>query len=607
MKRFLVVWVILLFLGSSIPTLALSNERMVPLSSGNILYVGGTGPGNYTRIQSAIDNASDGFIIRVYPKQYNENVRMNKQLFLEGININGSIPDIYGGDDASPIYVDNDTCTIENFSLWNGDAGGGQSAIRIYANDTSVKNCTMYHTGCGIFCQGYSDNLFRDNEIIGLSHRGIDLVSSNNNSIINNNIYNHLDQALYLRKSSGNWIYQNIFNDSRLVEVEDDSKDNIFEENHFLGMRDGFCLENAEGTVIHDNIIDVNLSLSGYLNILLSLTIENNLAHGEPIFYYKNLTGIVVSEISGEIFLVNCSNSIIDNCQVTGQGIHLFYTSNSSITNNSDITLIQLCNSSDNLIAGNSLLDTRGGISLSNSNRNLVHQNIIENKIVGNGLGTAIRLNGKSNLIDCNYINNCEQGIYLTGWYTIISNNTIDNCSNYGILDYSSNSFIQHNFFHYGAIAIAPGHYSIVSENFATKSHSGIFIFGTLNYTVTNNTLLQCGNGITVQHAKDGLICSNHIEGGRTGIVLAYGTNFIIERNNIIRNKIQAAFLITAYKQNTWENNYWGTLPKGIKHIIGLREIILFQGDYSSFIIRVPSLDSDSSPAKEPYDIPTMN
>ena len=32
---------------------------------GNILYVGGTGPGNYSRIQDSIDNASEGDMVFV--------------------------------------------------------------------------------------------------------------------------------------------------------------------------------------------------------------------------------------------------------------------------------------------------------------------------------------------------------------------------------------------------------------------------------------------------------------------------------------------------------------------------------------------------------------
>ncbi len=48
------------------------NKLGVNRSNRNILYVGGTGPNNYTRIQDAIDNASDGDTIFVYSGIYYE-------------------------------------------------------------------------------------------------------------------------------------------------------------------------------------------------------------------------------------------------------------------------------------------------------------------------------------------------------------------------------------------------------------------------------------------------------------------------------------------------------------------------------------------------------
>ena len=45
---------------------------------GNILYVGGNGPNNYTKIQDAIDDASNGDTIFVYNGTYYENVIINK-------------------------------------------------------------------------------------------------------------------------------------------------------------------------------------------------------------------------------------------------------------------------------------------------------------------------------------------------------------------------------------------------------------------------------------------------------------------------------------------------------------------------------------------------
>ena len=41
-------------------------------SSGNWLYVGGSGPGNYSVIQDAVDNASDGDTVYVYHGIYSD-------------------------------------------------------------------------------------------------------------------------------------------------------------------------------------------------------------------------------------------------------------------------------------------------------------------------------------------------------------------------------------------------------------------------------------------------------------------------------------------------------------------------------------------------------
>ena len=58
--------VIVLFIGVGIQPAIAINNPIKPISSGNTLYVGGTGEGNYTKIQDAIDNASDGDTVYVF-------------------------------------------------------------------------------------------------------------------------------------------------------------------------------------------------------------------------------------------------------------------------------------------------------------------------------------------------------------------------------------------------------------------------------------------------------------------------------------------------------------------------------------------------------------
>ena len=48
-----------------------NNVFLIKNTNGNILYVGGSGPNNYTSIQSAINDASNGYTIYVYPGNYN--------------------------------------------------------------------------------------------------------------------------------------------------------------------------------------------------------------------------------------------------------------------------------------------------------------------------------------------------------------------------------------------------------------------------------------------------------------------------------------------------------------------------------------------------------
>jgi len=63
----------ILFLGTCItPSVAIYNEKKSSklISTGNTLYVGGSGEGNYSSIQDAIDDASDGDTVFVYNGSY---------------------------------------------------------------------------------------------------------------------------------------------------------------------------------------------------------------------------------------------------------------------------------------------------------------------------------------------------------------------------------------------------------------------------------------------------------------------------------------------------------------------------------------------------------
>ena len=139
-KKILIIGILFLFLGTCItPTIATDNIKKSynPISSGNTLYVGGSGEGNYTNIQDAIDNASDGDTVFVYDESspYNERLKIKKSINLIGENRETTIID-GGGTNSSVVQVLIDWVNISGFTIQNsGDYGAG-----VYINSTRYIN-----------------------------------------------------------------------------------------------------------------------------------------------------------------------------------------------------------------------------------------------------------------------------------------------------------------------------------------------------------------------------------------------------------------------------------------------------------------------------------
>ena len=84
-RKWLAIGIILLFVATAIiPAIAQTTEKSQSTSRGNWLYVGGSGPGNYSSIQDAINASSNGDTVFVYTGMYHENVIVNKTITLWG-------------------------------------------------------------------------------------------------------------------------------------------------------------------------------------------------------------------------------------------------------------------------------------------------------------------------------------------------------------------------------------------------------------------------------------------------------------------------------------------------------------------------------------------
>ena len=114
MKKSLALIVILLFISVTvIPSTGRVVEKSTMPFDSKTLYVGGSGGGNYSKIQDAINDSSDGDTVFVYNGTYHESITINKKISIIGEDKHSSVIDACGKDFA--VKITSDYVIFENF------------------------------------------------------------------------------------------------------------------------------------------------------------------------------------------------------------------------------------------------------------------------------------------------------------------------------------------------------------------------------------------------------------------------------------------------------------------------------------------------------------
>ena len=95
--------------------------------------VDGSGGANFTRIQDAIDNSSDGDTILVYSCAYSENVVVNKSVTLRGIGQ----PVVDAGRHGNAVTLTAEGITVEGFNVTNSGRLFDDAGIKVTTNNNS--------------------------------------------------------------------------------------------------------------------------------------------------------------------------------------------------------------------------------------------------------------------------------------------------------------------------------------------------------------------------------------------------------------------------------------------------------------------------------------
>lgn len=317
------VGIILLFIGTGVisSTAQHIEKSSQQTSRDNWLYVGGSGPGNYTSIQSAIDNSSNGDIIFIYNGVYRETPQINKSLTLLGEDRQNTIIDAGQSEQYDVLTVNASSISLNNLTIQNSSKYKAGVRIKNLHTQSMIQNCTLLtKEGINVFS---SENLTIDNCLFRDGRDGIFFINSNNSLIskcdvkmeqfginINTNSFNNS-----VINCKVNWANNSSYISNGICSYADDNK--------IINCSCKYCYD---GILIHGNRTIIKDCVCEYSNrngLEIYFGNFNNISHCQ----FEN-NGFNTFDPGFGINIYNSSDSYIEDCAVInngGGGIHLSF------------------------------------------------------------------------------------------------------------------------------------------------------------------------------------------------------------------------------------------------------------------------------------------
>ncbi|HEC81980.1 MAG TPA: hypothetical protein ENI42_06115 [Thermoplasmatales archaeon] len=251
MKKNAILFLILLLL----PLIGCLQQQETEQHLFNCILV--EGKGKFYSIQQAVDHATNGDLIIVYPGNYEETILVNKTLHIQG---EGEPVISCSNNTGSIITVTANNCRITGLHIkgnkqWGGN--GSLTGLKISSAGNKIENNTIENTYYGVeMSRGADNNLIIFNHIFNNTD-GVEAILACNNVFSHNNIsWNHHSGVYLGYQSRYNTITQNIFiNNGRGVHLKGASSNKVV-QNTFINntIETSECC-GAEGkNLIQDNI-----------------------------------------------------------------------------------------------------------------------------------------------------------------------------------------------------------------------------------------------------------------------------------------------------------------------------------------------------------------
>lgn len=258
-------------------------EEPLPITS-TILFVGGSGSSNYTKIQDALNNAQAGYTIYVYPGIYYENVKIITSVHLVGEDPRNTVINGRGG--TCVLIVANNT-TVEGFGI----VGGAEGISYIHSNNNTLKRCEIWGNGAGVSVYESSYNIIADSVIDENNLFGIQFKQNSCYNVASNILLVNNSASISLVDSSHNMLFKCGMPRSKGFGIHMANATNntianctIFYALQGIGIYENVCSNTIVGNNISYNLYGIRINTStSQGNIIYRNTFLNNTNHAFDI------------------------------------------------------------------------------------------------------------------------------------------------------------------------------------------------------------------------------------------------------------------------------------------------------------------------------------
>jgi parallel beta-helix repeat protein len=223
------------------------------------VYVGGSGPGNYTLIQAALDNVTAGGTVYVFPGTYHEHIVVTTPVHLVGDNKDSTIID--GDNEEYVVILDAGNSTLSGFMITHSGRTFPEAGVYVKSDKNIVSGNILTGNFYGMRLESTQRNTISGNEIIHNLRCGIYFSRASNNILTGNIVSNHSFNGFGLYEfSNNNTLLENILSQNNFSGINiRDSIGNRVVDNRILGDRIGLHIPPPEyNTVVHGNVFSEN-------------------------------------------------------------------------------------------------------------------------------------------------------------------------------------------------------------------------------------------------------------------------------------------------------------------------------------------------------------